>query len=116
MAGWQRMDPIEAFLRTLCRYLRDRGEMVLGMARAAGQRKLLISLYGLWRRHEAEETGYLKFMDIVSEILECEECLERLREVGIEEFKELDGEPYMIVDVDKISRLDCSRILGDEMG
>ncbi|ABM80340.1 hypothetical protein Hbut_0478 [Hyperthermus butylicus DSM 5456] len=110
------MDPVEAFLLTLCRYLRDRGEMVLGMARAAGQEKLLVSLYGLWRRHEAEETGFLKFMDIVSEILNCEDCLERLKEIGIEEFRELDGEPYMVIDIDKVSRLDCKHILGEEEG
>jgi hypothetical protein len=107
-----KMHPVKAFLLVLCRYLRDRGEMVLGMAEATGQKKLLISLYGLWRRHEAEETGYLRFMHIVEEIIGNEEYMRQLREYGIEEFKEVDGEPYMVIDVEKLRRLNCNEVVG----
>ena len=111
MSKFKQMDPLEAFLLTLCRYLRDRGSMVIGMAEATGQRKLLMSLYGLWRRHEAEETGYLRFMHIVEELLSDREKLERLREYGVEEFKEIDGEPYMVVDVERLKKLRCDELL-----
>jgi hypothetical protein len=109
----ERMHPVKAFLLVLCRYLRDRGGMVLGMAEATGQRKLLMSLYGLWRRHEAEETGYLRFMHIVEEIIGDRRYLEELKRYGIEEFREVDGEPYMVVDVEKLRRLDCSQVEAD---
>ena len=107
----RRMDPLEAFLLTLCKYLQDRGRMVIGMAEATGQKKLLMSLYGLWRRHEAEETGYLRFMHIVEEIVADKEKLEKLKEYGIEEFREVDGEPYMVVDIGKLKRIPCKELL-----
>ncbi|KSW11361.1 hypothetical protein CF15_00385 [Pyrodictium occultum] len=79
--------------------------MALSMARATGQRRLRISLYGLWRRHEAEETGYMRFMDVVEELLRCGECLEKLREKGVEKIDASSKEPYMVVDVDKLQQL-----------
>ncbi|BES82541.1 hypothetical protein [Pyrodictium abyssi] len=100
----ERMDPVEAFKLVFCRYLLDRGDMVLSMARTTGQKTLKIALYGLWRRHEAEETGYLQFMDIVEELKDCDECLRKLEEIGIIEFANVDNEPYVIVDVNKLDK------------
>ena len=88
----------------LCRYLADRGDMILSMAWTTGQKTLKIALYGLWRRHEAEETGYLQFMDIVEELGECSECLEKLKEIGILEFTTIGNEPYIVVDVDRLNK------------
>lgn len=97
-----RMDPVEAFKLVLCRYLIDRGDMLFSMARATGQKTLKVALYGLWRRHEAEETGYLQFMDIVKELIECNSCLEKLKEVGVLGFVEIGRDPYMVVNVNKL--------------
>ncbi len=98
-------DPVEIFVEVLRRYLRDRGHIVLSMAGAAGQRKLRMALRGLWRRYEAGSTSYYWFMDVVEALKRCRECLERLREYGVEEFIEMEGEPYMVVDVEKLRRL-----------
>ncbi len=110
MSG-QREDPVEIFVEVLKRYLCDRGKMVLSMADAAGQRVLKMALRGLWRRYEAGSTSYYWFMDVVEAIMDCKECLERLKSYGIREFLEIEGEPYMIVDVAKLkelaSQLDC---------
>jgi len=99
----ERMDPVEAFELVFCRYLLDRGNMVLSMTRATGQKTVKIALYGLWRRHEAEETGYLQFTDIVEELKGCgDECFRKLEKIGIIEFTNIDNEPYVIVDVNKL--------------
>lgn len=113
LGSLERLHPVRAFLLVLCKYLSERGSMVLGMAEATGQKKMLMSLYGLWRRHEAEETGYLRFMHIVEEIVGNSRYMDELRKYGVEEFREVDGEPYMVVDVDKLKRIDCDKILAE---
>lgn len=104
----KKRDPLEAFLYILCKYLRDRSSMVFSLAEAAGQKRLTISLYGLWRRHRFWETGYKRFIDIVNAVLEDEELVARLRYVGVEEVVLEGSEPYIVVNIDKIrQRLSC---------
>ncbi len=99
-------DPVAIFMDVFKRYMRDRGHMILSMAQTAGQKKLRISLRGLWRRYEAGSTEYYWFMDVVNAIRSCNECLGKLREeAGILGFWEEEGEPYIIVDVSKLKRL-----------
>ncbi|MET1101262.1 MAG: hypothetical protein ABWW69_02120 [Pyrodictiaceae archaeon] len=100
-----RIDPVEAFTKALRAYLRDRGHILYSIAEASRQKRLRVALRGLWRRHKAEETGYEKFMDVVEEIKNCRECLERLVEIGVEGIEEYEGEPYIIVDLEKLKRL-----------
>jgi hypothetical protein len=107
-------DPVEIFIEVLRRYLHDRGHIVLSMAEASGQRVLKMALRGLWRRYEAGSTKYYWFMDVVEELRRCSECLERLKEYGVLEFTEVDGEPYMLVDVVKLRRLWSGVEKGDE--
>lgn len=106
-------DPVEAFLSTLCRYLRDRGHIVFPMVEASGQERLLVALVGLYRRHDAEETGYLQFSHVVEALEGCgDACMERLREeAGLEGFRVLDGEEYAVFRVEQLRRLyrRCSR-------
>ncbi len=100
-----REDPVEIFLEVLRRYLRDRGRMVLSMARTAGQRRLKMALRGLWRRYEAGSTSYFWFMDVVEAVKSCRGCLERLKAYGVLEFTREDDEEYMVVDVERLWRL-----------
>jgi hypothetical protein len=105
----KKMNPIEAFKYVLCKYMRDRGELVLSMAQASGQRRLRIYLYGLWRRHRVWETGYARFTDILAQIVSKEEFLEELRKMGIENIKLDTKDPFIVVDLEKISKkLRCS--------
>jgi len=101
------LDPVEAFLAALCRYLRDRGHMVLGMASASGQSRVRVSLLALYRRHDAEETGYLRFEHVLAALEDCgEECMERLREeAGLEGFEDAGGEEYAVFRLDALRRL-----------
>jgi len=98
------MSPLEAFIHVLCKYLRDRGVMVLSLASTAGQKKLMVSLYGLWRRHRYWETGYRRLSDILEEITKNEEFLESLKRIGVEEIVAKDNEPYIVIDIEKIRR------------
>ena len=82
--------------------------MVFSLAEAAGQRKLNISLYGLWRRHRFWETGYRQFIDVIDIILRDKELVQHLRDVGVEEIVLEGEEPYIVVNIDKIrQRLNC---------
>ncbi len=101
------VDPVEAFMRALCRYLRDRGHIVLPMVEASGQKRLRVALVGLYRRHDAEETGYLRFEHVLAALEECgEPCLERLRrEAGLEGFTAEKGETYAVFNVEALRRL-----------
>ncbi len=101
------VDPVEAFLAALCRYLRDRGHMLFSMAGASGQERVRVSLLALYRRHDAEETGYLRFEHVLAALNECgEECMERLRgEAGLEGFEDEGGEAYAVFRLEALRRL-----------
>lgn len=101
----EREDPVRIFVDVLHRYLCDRGHIVLSMARTAGQRVLKMALRGLWRRYEAGSTSYFWFMDVVDAIRRCPDCVSRLRQYGVREFLEVEGEPYIIVEVEALERL-----------
>ncbi|MET1128359.1 MAG: hypothetical protein ABWW70_03480 [Thermoproteota archaeon] len=105
------MDPVEAFMRALCRYLRERGHMLFSMASSAGQKQVKIALLGLWRRHDADLTGYPRFMDVVDAVRSCGECMEKLRESGVDGFTEYEGELYVVVDVERLRKtlVECDR-------
>jgi len=100
-----RLSPLDAFIWVLCKYLADRGGMVFSLAEASGQKKLVVSLYGLWRRHRYWETGYRAFMEIVKEIYENKDLMSRLRELGVEALVINEEEPYIVINIDKIRRL-----------
>ncbi|BEP18584.1 hypothetical protein PYJP_19360 [Pyrofollis japonicus] len=104
----KKMNPLEAFRYVLCKYMKDRGELVLSMAHASGQKKLKIYLYGLWRRHRVWETGYARFTDVLAQIVSEEKFLKELREIGIEDIRLDSRDPFIVVDLEKISkRLRC---------
>ena len=102
-------DPVEAFRRVLCRYLRERGGMLFSLAGASGQRTARIALLALYRRHESEETGYLRFEHVLAALEECgEPCTARLREMGVVGFEEAprsEGGGYLVVDLERLRRL-----------
>ena len=100
------VDPVEAFLRALCLYLQDRGHILFPMLEVSGQQRVRIALLGLYRRHDAEETGYLRFEDVVAALLECSSCMERLRrEAGLEGFEETRDGVYAVFSVEALRRL-----------
>ena len=98
-------DPIPIFIEVLKRYLRDRGRMVLTMAKTAGQKRLRMALRGLWRRYEAGSTTYYWFTDVVEAVKKCPRCLNELRRYGILGFEKEGEEEYVVVDVEKLWKL-----------
>ena len=94
-------DPVRAFLAALKEYLRDRGHMLFSMS--SGQTIVRLALRGLWRRHDTS-TGYFRFMDAVREIRRNPEALERLREYGVLRFEVFEGEPYVIIDLQRLRK------------
>ena len=100
-------DPVEAFLAALCRYLRDRGGMLLSLAGATGQEEARVALLALYRRHEPEETGYLRFEHVLAALEDCgEPCMDRLRaEAGLVGFEREGREAYAVFRLDKLRRL-----------
>ncbi len=107
-------DPVKALLVSLCRYLRDRGRMVLSLAE--GQKTLRMALRGLWRRYEAGELGYTYLVEAYNELLERGSLPPELAEAGIIELIEYEGEPYLLVDPEKLARFyreKCPNILGE---
>ncbi len=109
MAAPGAVDPVEAFRAALCRYLRERGEMLLSMVEASGQETVRIALIALYRRHEPEETGYLRFEHVLQALEECgEPCREKLREMGLvgaEEAPRSEGGGYLVFRVEALRRL-----------
>ncbi len=106
------MDPVEAFKRTLCLYLRDRGEMLFSMVESSGQEIVRIALLALYRRHEPEETGYLRFEHVLDAIRDCgEECMKKLEEMGVRGFEKIGGENYIVFSVDKLKTLQCKEYI-----
>ncbi len=102
------MDPVEAFKRTLCLYLRDRGEMLFSMVESSGQEVVRVALLALYRRHEPEETGYPRFEHVLDAIKECgEECIKKLEEIGVKGFEKIGDESYIVFNVDKLKTLQC---------
>ncbi len=102
-------DPVQAFLAALREYLRDRGHMLFSMS--SGQSIVRLSLRGLWRRHDTS-TGYLRFMDAVRELKRDPEAMARLREFGIIRFDVFEGEPYVIIDLQRL-RQKLDELLSD---
>ncbi len=98
----QRKDPVEAIIKALRDYLRDRGHMLFSLASSESIAR--IALRGLWRRHDIS-TGYVKLMDAVREAKRSEEHMKRLREYGILGFEVFDGELYAVVDLRKLREL-----------
>ncbi len=96
MPDYYRASPSEAFLRALCLYLADRGESLLSLTGITGQKRVRIHLRGLWRRHEAEETGYPRLADTIESMTDRD--LQELRSIGVEE---IEGDE-IIVDVERL--------------
>jgi len=108
-------DPIKAFLRALCIYMRDRGHMLLSLTSISGQREAKIALRALWRRHDAEETGYFRFEDVIADLESEEKFMEELKKIGFKEFVEMEGEEYLVFDLDMLKRVVesvCREVLG----
>ena len=109
------LDPVKAFLRTLCIYMRDRGHMLLSLTSVSGQREVKIALRALWRRHDAEETGYLRFEDVIADLEGEEERVKELRRIGFKGLVEVEGEKYLVFDLDTLKRVVesvCREVLG----
>jgi len=96
LQGYYTTSPAEAFLRALCLYLAERGTSLLSLTGITGQKTVKIHMRGLWRRHEAEETGYLYLEDAVK--MMTKEDIERLRRLGIVRI----GKEEIEVDVEKL--------------
>ena len=104
-------DPAKAFLAALREYLRDRGHMLFSMS--SGQSIVRLALRGLWRRHDTS-TGYLRFMDAVRELRRNPDAMEKLREYGVIRFEVFEGEPYVLVDLQKLRKMLNRLMSGDE--
>ena len=104
-SGGEKPRPSQVFLRVYREYLADRGELVLSIAEEAGQEKLRIALRGLWRRYQPGPGEPPLFQDIVEAVKNSPEEMEELRRHGILEITVYEGEPYIVVDVEKTRRL-----------
>ncbi len=105
------LDPVEAFRRALCRYLHDRGAILFSMVEATGQKTVKVDLIALYRRHEAEETGYLRFEHVLQALAECgDPCMERLREMGVEEIEAGPRGGHVVLKVAALRKLKCQFI------
>lgn len=97
------MDPVEVLLKTLKSYLSRRGALVASSLRAAGQDRVKIAFYGLYKSFEP--TGsYSRFMDVVRAILRDESARRRLEDLGVK-FVYLGGEHYLEVPLSLILAL-----------
>jgi len=85
--------------------MRDRGHMLLSLASVSGQREVKIALRALWRRHDAEETGYLRFEDVIADLESDERFMKELRGMGFKEFVEVEGEKYLVFDLDTLKKV-----------
>ncbi len=80
-----------------------------------GQDKLLIALRGLWRRYESGELGYTMLIEAYEEAKRRGVSRE-LREAGVLSFTSYEGEPYLLVDVNKLKefyKTKCKEILSE---
>ena len=102
------IDPVEAFKRALCRYLHDRGAILFSMVEATGQETVKVNLIALYRRHDAEETGYLRFEHVLQALAECgETCMEKLRERGVEKIETRPRGGHVVLNVAALKKLHC---------
>jgi len=95
--------------------MRDRGHMLLSLTSISGQREVKVALRALWRRHNAEETGYFRFEDVIADLESKERFVEELRKIGFKEFVEIEGEKYLVFDLatlKKVVESVCKKVLG----
>jgi len=96
---------LELFKETLLEYFRDRGEQILSMISITGQKKVRIALRGIWKRYEPVERGPKYFTEVLDKIIRHAEGEERLREYGVLELIWDRGEPYIVMDAEKVKLL-----------
>jgi len=95
---------VEAFMRTLRKYLEKHGKKIVSMIKATGQEKIKIALRGLFWFYEAEIPEYPKLTMLVEEIMRKPELIEALEQNG---FKIItyENEYYVEASTEKVLRL-----------